>query len=164
MKPVILVLEDEPPVRTALARDLAPFAGAVQIEMAEDVEDAKAVIDEATREGNQVALILADHRLPGTTGVDFLVESMKDPRVAGARRVLVTGQAGQADTIRAVNDGHISHYISKPWEAENLQDVVRGELTEYVLDNDVPPLPLMAALDQPRVMRALAQTPGGLTT
>lgn len=164
MKPAILVLEDEPPVRTALARDLAEFAGTVRIEMAEDVEDARAVIDEVTADGDTVALILADHRLPGTTGVDFLVQSMDDPRVAAARRVLVTGQAGQADTIRAINDGHISHYISKPWQAEKLREVVRGELTEYVLDNGISPIPLMPALDQQRALKALRQSPGGMTT
>ena len=164
MRLAILVLEDEPEVRTALARDLEGFAGVMRVELAEDAADAQAVIDEVSADGDQLALILADHRLPGTTGVDFLVQTMSDPRVAGARRVLVTGQAGHADTIRAINDGHLSHYIAKPWRADELQAVVRKELTDYVLDNDISPLRYMPALDQQRAMNALRQKPGGWTT
>ena len=47
--------------------------------------------------------MLADHRLPGTTGVDFLCELAADPDTAYIATVLVTGQADQADTIKAVN-------------------------------------------------------------
>jgi Response regulator containing CheY-like receiver, AAA-type ATPase, and DNA-binding domains len=164
MKLAILVLEDEPPVRTALARDLAEFAGTMRIEMAEDVNDAKEVIDEVTAEGDLVALILADHRLPGTTGVDFLIESMSDPRVSGAKHVLVTGQAGHAETIRAINQGHITHYVAKPWDAEELRGIVRSELTDYVLENEIPALELMSALDSERVLEALGHGVRGLIT
>ncbi len=164
MKLVILVVEDEPPVRTALARDLASFADTTRIELAESVEDAQTVIDEVTAAGDEVALILSDHRLPGTTGVDFLISSTSDRRVANARRILVTGQAGLQDTIRAINEGHISHYVAKPWDSDELQKIVRDELTEYVLGNDIDPLSVLGAIDATRAMKALSQRPGGLTT
>ena len=164
MRLAVLVLEDEPPVRTALARDLAPFSAQVRIELAEDVADAHAVVDEVSADGDLIALILSDHRLPGTTGVDFLVASTADPRTSRARRVLVTGQAGQEDTIKAVNLGHLNHYIAKPWQPDDLRAVVRHELTEYVLANDVDPLSVLDAVDAPRVLRAMRQRPGGWTT
>lgn len=164
MSLVILVVEDEPPVRTALARDLSPFAAYVKIELVESVEDAMVVIDEIAQDKDEIALILSDHRLPGTTGVDFLIQSTKDPRIARARRVLVTGQAGHEDTIRAINLGHLTHYVAKPWDPDDLQEIVRSELTEYVLASDVDPLPIMGAVDSLRVMDALRQRPGGMTT
>lgn len=164
MTVAILILEDEPPVRSALARDLAPFAGCVRIELAESVDDAWAVVEEVDRSGDEIAVILSDHRLPGTTGVDFLIASMKDDRTKNARRILVTGQAGQEDTIRAVNQGHLTHYVAKPWTPEELRDIVREEMTEYVLANDVDPLSVMGAVDSKEVMRALRQRPGGMTT
>lgn len=164
MKLTILVVEDEPPVRTALARDLIPFTQQIRIEMAESATDAEAVIGEVEASGDRIALILSDHRLPGTSGVDFLIASTADPRTAEARRVLVTGQAGHQDTIRAINEGHISHYIAKPWDPDELQRIVRDELTEYVLSSDVDPLTVLGSIDAARAMDALRQRPSGLTT
>ena len=161
MKLAILVLEDEPPVRTALARDLAPFAKAFRIEIAEDVNDAYAVTGEVAADGDAIALILSDHRLPGTTGVDFLVDTMSDRNLSRARRVLVTGQAGHEDTIRALNEGNLDHYIAKPWTAEDLVTVVRDELTTFVIENHVDPLPYLATLDTQRLMTVLRHRPGG---
>lgn len=155
MKLAVLVVEDEAPVRAALARDLAPFASTIRIEMAEDVEDAKAVVSEIDEDGDVVALILSDHRLPGMSGVDYLIETAKDPKLSRSRKVLVTGQAGHEDTIRAINLAQINHYVAKPWHPELLQMTVRDQLTGFVLGNDISPLPHLAALDSARVMNAM---------
>lgn len=161
MKLAILVVEDEPPVRTALARDLTPFAGTVRIELAEDVEDAWTVVGEVAARGDLLALILSDHRLPGTSGVDFLVSTTADPRTRAAKRVLVTGQAGHEDTIRAINDAELDHYIAKPWDPEEFRAVVREQLTDYVLGNRLDPLPHLAVIDAQRAMLALRERPDG---
>ncbi|CAM2764050.1 response regulator [Actinomyces slackii] len=155
MKLTILVVEDEPEVRDAVVADLAPFAAQVRIEPAEDVEDALEVVGEVEADGDLIALVLADHRLPGRTGVDMLVEMRGDERTAAARKVLVTGQADQADTIRAVNEAGLDHYIAKPWRPEQLHEVVRTQLTSFVLDEGLDPLPHLRALDQVRAMEAL---------
>jgi response regulator RpfG family c-di-GMP phosphodiesterase len=157
MQLTVLVLEDEPPVREALARDLAGFAATVRIEVAEDVDDAWAVIEELQADGDRLALVLADHRLPGTSGVDFLVQLLDDERTVAARKVLVTGQADQQDTIRAVNDAGLDHYIAKPWDPVELADVVREQLTEHVLEHRLDPLPHLPALDAVRVMPLLRE-------
>lgn len=155
MKLTILVVEDEPEVRDAVVADLAPFAAQVRIEPAEDVEDALEVVGEVEADGDLVALVLADHRLPGRTGVDMLVEMRGDERTAAARKVLVTGQADQSDTIRAVNEAGLDHYIAKPWRPEQLHEVVRTQLTSFVLEEGLDPLPHLRALDQVRAMEAL---------
>lgn len=155
MKLTILVVEDEPEVRDAVVADLASFSPVVRVEPAEDVEDALEVVSEVDDDGDVVALVLADHRLPGRTGVDMLVQMRSDERTASARKVLVTGQADQADTIRAVNEAGLDHYIAKPWQPEQLHDVVRTQLTDFVLDTGLDPLPHLRALDGPRAMEAL---------
>lgn len=155
MRLTVLVLEDEPAVREALERDLAPFDATVRIEAAEDVPDAWAVVDEVDADGDRLALVLADHRLPGTSGVDFLVQLHGDGRTSAARKVLVTGQADQDDTIRAVNEAGLDHYVAKPWDPDELRRVVRQELTEHVLEHRLDPLPHLAALDAARVMALL---------
>jgi len=155
MRLAVLVLEDEPEVRAALLRDLAAFDPPVRVEPAENVEDARAVLRELAAVGDALALVLADHRLPGTTGVELLVELHGDPEHSSARKVLVTGQADQQDTIRAVNEAGLDRYVTKPWDAEELVALVRSELTSFVLAEDLDPLPYLPALDAARVMPAL---------
>jgi response regulator RpfG family c-di-GMP phosphodiesterase len=153
----ILVLEDERPVREALVRDLAPLAATVRVEAAEDVLDAWQVVQEVDGDGDVLALVLADHRLPGDSGVDLLVAMLDDPRTAATRKVLVTGQADQQDTIRAVNEAGLDHYIAKPWDPDDLREVVRDQLTEFVLDERLDPLPHLRVLDSARVMEQLRE-------
>ena len=126
----ILSLEDEADVRDALERDLEQFWDKIRLEVAEDVDDAWTVIDEIVEDGDELALVLSDHRLPGKSGVDFLVELMKEERFGATRTVLVTGQADQSDTIRAVNQAGLDYYIGKPWNPDELRAVVRDQLTE----------------------------------
>ena len=80
---------------------------------------------------------------------------MADSRFASARTVLVTGQADQDDTIRAVNEAGLDYYIAKPWDPSKLREVVRDQLTEYVLASEVDPLPYLPVLDAVRVMEAI---------
>ncbi len=116
----VLIVEDEPEVRDALVRDLEPLADTLRIETADDVPDARAALSDIAADGDRLAFVLADHRLPGTTGVDFLVELSAEHATQATRKVLVTGQADHADTIRAVNDAGLDHYIAKPWNPSDL--------------------------------------------
>lgn len=160
MSLAIIVLEDEPEVRAALERDLEPFARLVRIEPAQDVADARAVVEELADDGDDLALVLADHRLPGETGVDFLVELAEDPATTHVSRVLVTGQADQDDTIKAVNRAGLKHYVAKPWTPEELEAVVRRCLTDAVEELRLDPMPLLAVLDTERAMELVRRRVG----
>lgn len=152
---VILVVEDDREVRDALARDLRPFEATFRVEEAQDVDDARAVVDECVKAGDLIALVLCDHLMPGVLGVDFLVELADRDETAAARKVLVTGQAGLEDTVKAVNKADLDHYISKPWKAETLHRVVREQLSDYVIENCDDLLPFVAALDGARLLEAM---------
>jgi two-component system chemotaxis response regulator CheY len=154
---IILVLEDEAEVRAAIARDLEVFATTFRVEVCDDAEDARAVIDETRAAGNQVGLILCDHLLPGLRGTDFLVELNQDPATSQMRKVLLTGQAGHDDTIRAINEGGLDHYIAKPWKVDELHAIVREQLTEYVLTETDDLLPYVNILDGPRLLEAISE-------
>ncbi len=153
---VILCIEDEDEVRDAVVRDLELFEPTFLVEMAEDADDARQVVQEVAVMGDTVALVIADHRLPGMQGTDFLIELHEQPETEPARKVLLTGQAGHEDTIRAINEASLDHYISKPWTEEELHSVVREQLTEYVLANVADVLPYVATLDGPRLLQRLA--------
>lgn len=155
---VVLVVEDEPEVRAAVVRDLEPLTAVVRIDQAEDVDDARAALDDALAAGDDVGLVVADHRLPGRTGVDLLVDLHDDARWSTARTVLLTGQAGHADTIRAINDAGLDHYLSKPWDPDELRTVARDLLTSYVLDAGLDPLRYVSTLDATRLLEAYGRS------
>ncbi|MDJ0767372.1 MAG: response regulator [Ilumatobacter sp.] len=149
---VILVVEDEPEVRAAIVRDLAPLSGTIRVDEADTVDDALAALEECTAAGDRVGLILADHRLPGRSGVDLLVSLHAEPATRPIRKVLITGQAGHQDTIRAINDAGLAHYIAKPWEPDDLRATAIDQLTDYVIDEGLDPLAFVQVLDGPRLL------------
>jgi CheY-like chemotaxis protein len=154
---LILCVEDEPEVRDALARDLEPYQPLFRVEMTEDVPDARDVLAESRNRGERLALILCDHLLPGENGVEFLIELNHAPETEHARKVLVTGQAGLEDTIRAVNEADLDHYIAKPWTLEELHAAVREQLTDYVIEQEENLLPYVSLLDAQRIMDVLRE-------
>jgi CheY-like chemotaxis protein len=155
---VILVVEDEPEVRAEVVRDVEAFAGRIRVEQADDVADARAAIDEVQQAGDHLGLIIADHRLPGAeTGVDLLVSLEAAPATRMIRTILLTGQAGHQDTIRAINEADLDHYFSKPWDPNDLAAVSVRLLTDYVIDTGIDPLRYVRELDGPRLMAAFAE-------
>lgn len=156
----ILCVEDEPEVRDAIVRDLEGFEPVFRIEVAEDADDARMVMQDYRAKGSAVALILCDHLLPGMRGVEFLVELTRAHPVEKTRKVLLTGQAGHEDTIQAINEAGLDHYIAKPWSAPELRSVVLDQLTEFVLAAADDLLPYVAILDGARLLEAVAERRG----
>ncbi len=76
--------------------------------------------DEALKilEKTAVDIIITDQRMPQMTGVQFLekvLEKYPDPM-----RLLLTGYADMSAVVDAVNKGKIFHYLTKPWNEEEL--------------------------------------------
>jgi thioredoxin reductase (NADPH) len=129
-RPVLLTVDDDPAVSRAIARDLRRHYGdRYRIVRAESGADALAALRELTARGESTALLLADHRMPGMTGVEFLEQAMD--LVPTARRVLLTAYADTDAAIRAINDVDLDHYLLKPWDPpEELLYPVLDELLE----------------------------------
>ncbi len=153
---VILVVEDEPEVRAAIVRDLAALTPGIRIDEAESVDDAEAAMSEAVAVGDRVGLVVADHRLPGRTGVDLLVSINASAETRPIRTVLLTGQAGHQDTIRAINEAGLDHYVAKPWDPDELVAIVRSLLTDFVIELGLDPLVHVKVLDGPRLLEAFS--------
>lgn len=153
---IILVVEDETGVRDAVIRDLESFEPLFRIEPAESTADARAAMEETRVAGDEVALIIADHLLPGQHGTDFLIDVQATPHGKKIKKMLLTGQAGHDDTIRAINEAELDHYVAKPWAGDELVSIVREQLTDYVLDNVGDLLPYVAVLDGARLLEAVA--------
>lgn len=147
----ILVVEDEPEVLDAIVRDISGFESHFVIEMADTAEEAREIIQSILDDENQIGLILCDHVLPGDNGVELLVEMQHNPQTESTQKVLITGQAGLEETVRAVNEADLKHYIAKPWEKEELVNIVKDHLTEFVLEHVANPMPFMSVLDGERI-------------
>jgi PAS domain S-box-containing protein len=112
-KPTVLVVDDEPRILDAI-RDLLEENFEVVT-----TTDAHAALDSLSKA--TFAVILADQRMPGLTGDQFLAKARG---ISDATRILVTGYADITALIRAVNDGQIYNYVPKPWEPADLKTTV----------------------------------------
>lgn len=78
-----------------------------------------------------IHVILADQRMPGTTGIEFLasvITEFPDPI-----RILLTGYADIDDVIAAINEGQVYKYIQKPWTEEDLRIDIEKAFEVYSL-------------------------------
>ncbi len=157
-KPAILCIDDQREVLAALVKDLDPLSEFFYLVDCESANEALEVLDESASSGNAVALIISDHVMPGTSGVDLLSKVRADKRYAGVRMLLLTGLATHDDTIRAINEAKINSYIAKPWQPEQLLAEVKKLVTGYLLDADPDGYQkYMAVIDNELLMERLAQ-------
>src|SRR5947209_16257116 len=130
--PAIVVVDDEPVVLAAVARDLRRgFGESYRIVRASSGEEALEVLRELVRRGEQVALLVADQRMPGLSGTDYLVQAREI--VPTAKRVLLTAYADTDAAIQAINDVSLDYYLLKPWDPpeEELFPVVADLLSGW---------------------------------
>jgi thioredoxin reductase (NADPH) len=114
-RPALLVVDDEPPVLRAVQRDLrSRFGEHYRVLRAGSGAEAEGTMRELRKRGETLALVLADQRMPGMTGVELL-ESARDlfPK---AKRALLTAYADTDAAIAAINRAQIDYYLQKPWD------------------------------------------------
>jgi two-component system chemotaxis response regulator CheY len=152
---VILCVDDKTGVLDAVVRDLAPFENTFCIETASSADEARAVVTALPARNRRLALALSDHRMPGESGADFLLSLNVAPDTRSTRKLLFTAQSGNEDTIRALNPGGFDHYVTKPWLAAGLRDIIREQLTSYVIHTGLDPIPYLAVLETARLAESL---------
>src|SRR3712207_6276109 len=114
-KPVLLAVDDDGPVLSAIERDLRERYGEhYQIYAASSGEQALDLMRRLRLREDPVALLLVDQRMPGMSGVELLTASRKV--YPDARRVLLTAYADTDAPIKAINDAYVQHYLLKPWD------------------------------------------------
>jgi thioredoxin reductase (NADPH) len=115
IKPVILTVDDDREVLAAIERDLrAKYRGNYRVVSAASGVEALEAARLLKRRGAPIALVLADQRMPGMTGIDLLLEIRK--LYPEAKRVLLTAYADIEAAISAINDVALHHYLMKPWD------------------------------------------------
>lgn len=144
----IICVDDQQEVLDSVLRDLRPLAPLVRLEEASGSADCLKLARQIDAAGDHVAIVISDQVMPGESGTDLLGKLSNDHRFTKTRKVLLTGQATHADTINAINDGHIDNYIEKPWQPEKILSIVKRLLTLYILEAGIDYKPYMTILDQ----------------
>src|ERR671937_1783858 len=131
-RPAILAVDDEPAVLAAVARDLRRgFGERYRILRATSGPEALDIVRQVRARGEQVALLIADQRMPGMAGTDYLVEARTI--FPDAKRALLTAYSDTEAAIAAINDVSLDYYLLKPWDPpeEELFPVVEDLLTTW---------------------------------
>jgi thioredoxin reductase (NADPH) len=138
-RPILLTVDDDPSVSRAVARDLRRRYGETyRVIRADSGPEALEALREVRLRGERVAVILADYRMPGMDGIEFLEQAMDlFPR---ARRILLTAYADTDAAISAINVVDVDHYLLKPWEPpdEKLYPVIDGLVQAWQESGDNP--------------------------
>ena len=112
---MILAVDDDPVCwRRSRAISGAALASASGSCARRSGAEALELLRQLRTRGDQVALLLADQRMPGMPGTDFLAQARKV--VPDAKRVLLTAYADTTAAIAAINEVALDYYLLKPWD------------------------------------------------
>lgn len=115
----VLLVDDEKLVLSSLRRLLRRED--FEVAICESGADGLAFL-----EGHEVDVIVADFKMPGMNGVEFLKQVA--PRWPGAKRCMLTAQADKQVLDAALEDGTLHRAFQKPWDnrqlVKRLRDVV----------------------------------------
>jgi thioredoxin reductase (NADPH) len=138
-KPVLLTVDDDPGVSRAVARDLRRnYGDSYRVVRTESGPQALETLRELKLRGELVAVLLADHRMPEMSGLEFLEEAMD--LYPHARRALLTAYADTDAAIQAINVVDLDHYLLKPWDPpeEKLYPIVDALIDLWLATDEHP--------------------------
>ena len=122
----VLVVDDEPTTTALLAKLLGKEHEVVQA--ASGDEALQRLAEEP------VDVIIADQRMPGMTGMEFLAICRK--RYPEAVRMMLTAYTDPAVVVDAINKGEVYRFLSKPWNSAELRMDVNRAVERIVLKRD----------------------------
>ena len=128
MNHAVLIVDDEEHVLRSIKRLLRRDGYEIQT-----ASGGAAALDILAKE--DIAVIICDQRMPGMSGGDVLAEVYRlRPDTV---RITLTGYTDLAAAQASINEGHVNHFLMKPWDDEHLRTVVRDGVRAYalILDN-----------------------------
>lgn len=119
----LLIIDDEVEITKSLQRQ---FRKTYNMYLANSAEEAFDIL-----QNNKINVIISDQRMPEMTGVDFFSKIRHQfPDVV---RLILTGYADVDAIVRAINEGNIFRYISKPWNPDELETIIKEAFEKYKL-------------------------------
>jgi thioredoxin reductase (NADPH) len=128
----ILAVDDDAAVLDSVERDLRQKYGRdYRVLKSGSGAAALDLVGQVKKRDESIALFVADQRMPGMTGVEFLEKAAKE--FPEARKVLLTAYADTDAAINAINKVGLDYYLTKPWDPpdEHFYPVLDGLLDEW---------------------------------
>jgi two-component system, sensor histidine kinase and response regulator len=127
MKHSILCVDDEADNVDALER---LFRRKYKVHKATSGQEALNVLKQ-----NKITVIISDQRMPQMTGVELLSESIKTH--PDAIRILLTGYTDIESVVKAINNGQIYRYVTKPWDPVDLANAVDKAVERFEIGEEL---------------------------
>ncbi len=119
MQPRVLLVDDEPHVTEALKRVLREEAYDIRT-----ASSARTALQILAREA--VDVVVSDERMPGMSGSEFLATVRRS--YPNTVRILLTGHANLEAAVRAINEGEIYRFLTKPCKEADLTRAIEHAL------------------------------------
>lgn len=123
-KPKILLVDDEPNILFSYGRGLRRDWDLVTAPGGEEGL-------QAIREQGPFAVIVADFNMPRMNGIAFLAQALE--LAPESVRIMLTGEGDFHIATRAVNEGSIFRFMTKPCPLENLEKALKAGHQQYCL-------------------------------
>ena len=123
----ILFVDDEQNILSALCRTLLdePY----ELVTATSAEEGLNILGR-----EKIQVVISDERMPGMDGAAFL--NIVRHRYPETVRMMLTGHASVEATMRAVNNGEIYRFFTKPWDDNMLKLAIRSAVEKYDLEDE----------------------------
>jgi len=124
--PLVLIVDDEQSATKYLSKQLMRMQNHFDIRCAADASEALTIL---RQEGDRIAVLMTDQRMPGMKGLQ-LINEMRQTHPYITR--ILTSAYGELDVaMGAVNQGRIFRYQKKPWQAASLLPVLEQAITRH---------------------------------
>ena len=120
----ILLVDDEPDVLFSLKGLLRHE---FELHTAESGEEAIEILKQ-----HAVHVIMTDQRMPGMSGVELMAHAKAS--CPDAIRIIFTGFADIKAVVEAINSGGLYRYITKPWDPDELIEILHRAARRYEED------------------------------
>ncbi|CAN5912646.1 hypothetical protein BH23PLA1_BH23PLA1_18220 [soil metagenome] len=120
-RPALLIVDDEPEVLRSVY-DL--FRLDYRVLTAERGSEGLRLLQE-----QEPSVVMSEQRMPEMSGVEFLGRAQAIR--PDATRLLFTGYADIRAVIDAINRGNVFRYITKPWDPEELDTIIRQAVEHH---------------------------------
>lgn len=123
--PAILFVDDEVGVLRSMKRLFR--RGSYDVYTANSAEEGLELLQK-----QEVKVIVSDQRMAGTTGTEFLKKAQTI--CPNSIRVILSGYAEMHAVVAAINDGHVYRFVTKPWDDEELCDIIAECMARYDME------------------------------
>jgi len=127
-QPVILYVDDQPSHRALFRK---AFQSQYKILTASSGEEALEIVKD-----QEIFLVIADHNMPGMSGVDFLEKSEKF--LPKAKRAILSAYLDDEIVLEATRRVKLDGQLAKPWKLDGMRGFIEKAYEKYAVTISEP--------------------------